>query len=222
MLGMSLSKVLTRAMSTSKTTRMRNSTYPKWTGPSQCPSPVVPNPPIALPLRPPPVNHCPNALPARPPTSPPEGFVHSRHIIPAAFPRTYNESTGKLERGSEPFTKTPRSNAESSEERKERNLGEARQCARARFGATSTTGEGISNQAGLWVAGERWIRADDEPGEGLTLVLSAANGFTKEVSALYQHRSELMIRAGCLLSVGCSLQQPWPKIHSALPTCLVS
>jgi hypothetical protein len=67
--------------------------------------------------------------------------------------------------------------------RKKRNLDEARECVRARFGATPISEGDENSQQGLWVAAERWIRAEtDERGEGLTLVLSAANGFTKEVS----------------------------------------
>jgi hypothetical protein len=67
--------------------------------------------------------------------------------------------------------------------RKKRNLGEARECVNARFGATSITESDMNSQHGLWVAGERWTRKEtEEREEGLTLVLSAANGFTKEVS----------------------------------------
>lgn len=173
---------LVRAMSTASPSS-RNITYPKWTGPSQCSTPVVTRPAIPLSLRPPPTSKCPNTLPPRPPTPSPRNFKSSRHIIPAAFPRTYKESLGDLERGSNPFTKTAITRGEGNEERKKRNLGEAKECVKARFNATATSGA-EKDVSGLWIAGERWIRQDTErkgEGEGLTLVLSAANGFTKEV-----------------------------------------
>jgi hypothetical protein len=88
-----------------------------------------------------------------------------------------------LERESKPFTAQPRKGGESAEERKERNLKEARACVRIRFDAKPLE-EGARDQPGLWLAGERWIRTQNGSGEeGLTLVLSAANGFTKEVRA---------------------------------------
>jgi len=172
---------LFRAMSTTSTALQKTS-YPKWKGPSQCPTPVVAKPAIPLPLRPPPTSKCPNTLPARGLTPSPQGFEVSRHIIPAAFPRTYRESTGTLERGSHPFTKTkiPREKGESKEERGKRNLGEARECVIARFNVTPTEVDEES-ASGLWIAGERWIREGGHEEGGLTLVLSAANGFTKEV-----------------------------------------
>jgi hypothetical protein len=180
---MRIATSLVRVMSTTSTPRIRHSTYPKWTGPSQRPRPVVTNPAQARPLRPPPSPKCPNTLPARPPTTYPEGFQSSRHIIPAAFPRTYRESTGNLKRGSNPFTKSPATGAENKEERNKRNLEEARECVRARFNAQPTNED--DTQPGLWIAGERWIRENSQrDGKGLTLVLSAANGFTKEVRPL--------------------------------------
>jgi hypothetical protein len=170
---------LVRAMSTTSAASSKIS-YPKWKGPSQCPTPVVANPAIPRPLRPPPITKCPNTLPPRPSTPSPQGFSVSRHIIPAACPRTYRESTGTLERGSHPYTKARREQGESKEERGKRNLGEARECVRARFNATPT-GEDEQSGSGLWIAGERWIREEGREEGGLTLVLSAANGFTKEV-----------------------------------------
>ena len=170
---------LVRAMSTARTASSKTS-YPKWKGPSQRSTPVVAKPAIPLPLRPPPTSKCPNSLPVRPATPSPQGFKVSRHIIPASFPRTYRESRGSLERGSHPFTKSPRENGESKEERGKRNLGEARECVIARFNATPTK-EDDQTGSGLWLAGERWIREGGLKEGGLTLVLSAANGFTKEV-----------------------------------------
>jgi hypothetical protein len=166
-------------MSTTSTASSKTS-YPKWKGPSQCPTPVVAKPAIPRRLRPPPITKCPNTLPPRPHTSSPRGFNVSRHIIPAAFPRTYRESIGTLERRSHPYTKSPREQGESKEERGKRNLGEARECVRARFNAIPT-GEDEHGGSGLWIAGERWIRQGGREEGGLTLVLSAANGFTKEV-----------------------------------------
>jgi len=172
---------LVRAMSSITTAPVKTS-YPKWKGPSLCPAPVVAKPAIPLPLRPPPTSKCPNTLPARGPTPSPQGFSSSRHIIPAAFPRTYRESTGTLERSSHPYTKTkiPREKGESKEERGKRNLSEARECVIARFNATPTK-EDDQTGSSLWIAGERWIREGGRKEGGLTLVLSAANGFTKEV-----------------------------------------
>jgi hypothetical protein len=177
---------LVRAMSTTSTAPSKTS-YAKWKGPSQCPTPVVPKPAIARPLRPPPASKCPNTLPTRAPTPSPQGFKSSRHIIPAAFPRTYRESTGTLKRGSHPFTKSPREQGESKEERGKRNLGEARECIMARFNATPTK-EDEQTGSGLWIAGERWIREGGRQEGGLTLVLSAANGFTKEVRLSFHSR----------------------------------
>lgn len=179
---------LVRAMSTTQTAPAKTS-YPKWKGLSQCPAPVVAKPAIPLPLRPPPTSKCPNILPARPATPGPRGFVVSRHIIPAAFPRTYKECTGRLERGSHPFTKSPREQGESKEERGKRNLGEAKECIMARFNATPTK-EDEQTGSGLWIAGERWIREGGRKEGGLTLVLSAANGFTKEVRPSPTHYAQ--------------------------------
>jgi hypothetical protein len=170
---------LVRAMSTTSTAT-RKTSYAKWKGSSQCPTPVVGKPAIPLPLQPPPALKCPNTLPARPATPSPRGFNVSRHIIPAASPRTYRESRGTLERRSHPFTKSPRETGESKEERGKRNLGEAKECIMARFNATPTK-EDDQVGSGLWIAGERWIREGGRKEGGLTLVLSAANGFTKEV-----------------------------------------
>jgi len=179
---------LVKAMSTASNAPSKT-TYPKWKGPSQYPTPVVAKPAIPLPLRPPPMSKCPNTLPARTPTPSPQGFKVSRHIIPAAFPRTYKQSTGKLERGSHPFTKSPREQGESKEERGKRNLGEARECVIARFNATPTKAEEQAG-SGLWIAGERWIREGGRKEGGLTLVLSAANGFTKEVCPSPTHYAQ--------------------------------
>lgn len=177
---MRITFALARAMSTAGS-RSPHTSYPKWLGPSQCPEPVVEKPARPRPLGPSPSAKCPNSLPSRPATASPQGFKSSRHIIPAAFPRTYLQSTGTLERESDPFTQSPRSEEENKEQRKQRNLEEARECVKARFGATITTKDN-DTQSGLWIAGERWIRTEGErDGEGLTLVLSAANGFTKEV-----------------------------------------
>jgi hypothetical protein len=187
-------------------TMARTIACPQYKGASQRPTPVVPKTTFAA-LHPPPNPSCPNRLPDRTPQRPPSGFESSRHIIPAAFPRTFTESTGNLERESKPFTAQPRKGGESAEERKEWNLNEARACVRTRFDATPqipppaeprdrnlspesevslafSIEEGGSDQPGLWLAGERWIRTQNGSGEeGLTLVLSAANGFTKEVRA---------------------------------------
>jgi hypothetical protein len=179
---------LVRAMSTTKTASAKTS-YATWKGPSQCPTPVVAKLAIPLPLRPPPALKCPNTLPPRPPTPSPQGFKSSRHIIPAAFPRTYKQSIGTLERGSHPFTKSPRETGESKEERGKRNLGEAKECIMAKFNATPTK-EDDQAASGLWIAGERWIREGGRKEGGLTLVLSAANGFTKEVRPSPTHYAQ--------------------------------
>lgn len=169
-------RLVFRAMSTNS----KRSSYPQWSGPSQRPSPVAPKRAIPRLLQPPSTN-CPNTLPARKPISLPEGFLSSRHIIPAAFPRSFAESTGDLSRASTPFTAKPGVPGESSEARKKRNLGEAKACVRARLDASPSSLTG----AQLWLAGERWVRKQGSESQGgLTLVVSAANGFTKEVRAL--------------------------------------
>lgn len=86
-----------------------------------------------------------------------------------------------------PFSTTQPDRGENKEQRQLRNLDEARRCIKRRF----ETEEQVLPHEGepqLWLAGECWSRNDrdgSENGEeGLTLVVSAANGFTKEVSLL--------------------------------------
>lgn len=171
-------QVLKRTMSTQTAPKG----YSHWIGPSQCPTPVAPRSRIP-PLLPPKATTCPNPLPDRPdPPSLPPGFKRSRHIVPAAYPRSFVESTGELDRGSTPFTKTAPRLGESSDQRKSRNLGEARECVRQRFEATPQADDGAAEPQ-LWLAGECWRRTSpDQNQAGMTLVVSAANGFTKEVS----------------------------------------
>lgn len=176
--GMQWPKILCRAMST----KPARSSYPRWSGASQRPTPFIPKTDEGItPLSPPPSSTCSNPLPSRKPIPSPQGWASSRHIIPAAYPRTLAESTGTLERSSSPYTAAPGAAGpgESSDERKKRNLGEAKACVRARLDATPTLGNEGSN---LWLAGERWTRKEGDSGSGLTLVVSAANGFTKEVA----------------------------------------
>lgn len=115
--------------------------------------------------------------------------------MPAAYPRSLKESTGTLHRSSHPFTPARSSSSEqahtgageSSDDRKKRQLAEAKECIRQNLHATRQT----SPKAGepqLWLAAESWTRTraksktDASEGDGVTLVVSAANGFTKEVS----------------------------------------
>jgi hypothetical protein len=174
--------LLLRAMSTKTNTGQARSTYPRWAGASQRPTPFAPKRDTP-PLLPPPQRRCPNHLPIREMVPPPDGYSSSRHIIPAAYPRVFKESTGGLSRSSAPYTAHPARKGETPDERKKRNLDEAKACVRARLDASPSEDEGGM----LWVAGERWIRdrkEGQEGGEGLTLVVSAANGFTKEVSSI--------------------------------------
>ena len=67
-----------------------------------------------------------------------------------------------------------------------RNEGEARAMLRMRY--DSAPGEMMGNESGLWMAAERWCRDspaeahDAEPAaEGVTLVITHANGLHKEV-----------------------------------------
>jgi hypothetical protein len=169
-------RLVFRAMST----KFKRSSYPRWSESSQRPSPVAPKRAIPRLLQPPSTN-CPNTLPTRKPISLPRGFISSRHISPAAYPRSFAESTGDLSRASTPFTAKPGGPGESSEARKKRNLGEAKACVRARLDASPSSLKGGQ----LWLAGERWVRKEGSEGKGgLTLVVSAANGFTKEVRPL--------------------------------------
>ena len=160
--------------------------YPKWNGPSQAPSPVAP-PREIPPLLPPSSTTCPNPLPSRPdPSPPPAGWDRSRHIIPAAYPRSFVQSTGTLERSSSPFSTTKPRAGESKDERIRRNLQEAKACIQGKFKATPHTGA-YEGEKQLWLAGECWRKSatasvSRKEKEGLTLVVSAANGFTKEVS----------------------------------------
>ena len=162
-------------------------TYPEWIAPSQCPTPVVLEPTIALPFREPPSNVGPNLLPSRSHIAPPPGFVSSRHIVPAAYPRTFRESTGNLHRGSNPFTAGLPVVNETAAQRKKRMLEEAKVALNMRSSATPTS-HNDDPQPGQWIAGERWRRIDRDKkeGEGLTLVLSTGTGFAKEVSTDYR------------------------------------
>lgn len=103
--------------------------------------------------------------------------------MPAAYPRSFGQSTGDLHRYSTPYTRSPLVADESSDQRKARNMDEARECVRRRFEAKPIEINKETDEPQLWLAGECWRR---KPGtkraDGLTLVVSAANGFTKEVS----------------------------------------
>lgn len=159
-------------------------TYPPWHRPSQAPTPVAPRFTPTPILHPPPsVAQSPRSLPGRPPLPPPpRGYRSTRHIIPAAWPRQYKEITGNLDRSSRPFTLAPIPRDETKDQRKARNLGEAKESIRQRFSATEWTEEEIrAGKPGmLYIGAEVWKR-DGADGKGLVLVMAHANGFTKEV-----------------------------------------
>lgn len=156
-----------------------------------------------VPLRPPPPS-TPPPLPTRPPLAAPDGWIRTEHALPAAYPRTFVESTGSLVRESAPFALSSSSSTgstgvlggqgtiraeqeESKEDKKRRIMQEVKGAILQRLNATETyEGDG---QPGLWIAVERWARSlgktgsssGQMEGEGVTLVLTHANGFTKEV-----------------------------------------
>lgn len=71
---------------------------------------------------------------------------------------------------------------ESKTERKERIAKEVDVAAKKRINATLASDEQV--QPGLWIAAERWQREAQSSStgkNGVTLVLTHANGFTKEV-----------------------------------------
>ena len=82
-----------------------------------------------------------------------------------------------MNRESRPFQTRPPKEKETAEERRARALEESEVSLRIRYAAAEEEGR----PAGLWMAGERWRRVGGEE-EGLTLVFTHANGFTKEVS----------------------------------------
>lgn len=137
--------------------------------------PLVPPPP-RLPYRAPPGP--PPALPDRPDLSPPPGWTRTSHAVPAAFPRRFGSSFGTLSRESRPQTTNPPKEGESKEERLARNEGEAREILISRYDAKRSEGD---EEKGLWMAAERWVRTDKDMREGVTLVITHANGFHKEV-----------------------------------------
>lgn len=81
---------------------------------------------------------------------------------------------------------------ESKEERIARNEGEARTMLRMRY--DSAPGKVDGQERGLWMAAERWCRLHGREGsddsetrcEGVTLVITHANGLHKEVSPYAQ------------------------------------
>ena len=125
----------------------------------------------------------PPALPSRPYYPPPKGWDKESKVLPAAYPRTYDASTGSLERESM-STKYTGEGEESKEERTTRLGKAALEFIANKFKAMEA---GHSpGQKGLWLACERWTRKEKKEGvQGVTLVVAHANGFTKEVSWVF-------------------------------------
>lgn len=146
--------------------------------------PVVPPPPYIPYTSPPTSSLPPPRLPDRPPIADvPAGWTRTSHIVPAAYPRRFNDSFGSLRRESKPFQLEPPKQGETKEERLARNEGEARECLRQRFDARGFENGAAGKGEGLFMAGERWRRDGASEGvEGVTLVVTHANGFHKEVS----------------------------------------
>lgn len=166
-------------------------TYPKPTSIPSRPNPTVPPPPL-LPYLDPPFKRSIPPLPKRKSVSAPEGWNRIEHIIPAAYPRRFQDCFGTYSRESKPFEVESPKEGETKEERMARNEGEARETVRRRFDALEwkSPGEG---EDGLLIAAERWVRLKEPKSadEGVTLVLTHANGFTKEVSTLHDSRPEI-------------------------------
>lgn len=152
--------------------------YPRPSKPIELPVPFCPPAPF-LPLRSPPKSD-PPPLPSRPPITALSGWKRSEHALPAAYPRAFVETSGKLDRESEPHTQGSIPKDESKEARTQRATEELKRVTTARYYATRTQ-EGDVERPGLWIAAERWQREQEGKGEGLVLVCTHANGFHKEV-----------------------------------------
>lgn len=158
--------------------------YPKPTTPSPFPYPLIAPPPYIPYRSAPPPTSLPR-LPSRLSLPPlPPGWSRTTHIVPAAYPRQFAESSGTLVRESKPYQLEPPKQDETREERLARNEGEARECLRGRYDATRAQGD----EEGLYMAAERWVR-DGSKGEGVMLVVTHANGFTKEVRSSILYKS---------------------------------
>lgn len=154
---------------------------PPHVGPSLAPSPVVPWHPL-LPLSPPPATaaRAPPA-PSRPPVSPPPGFVRSIHASPGAWPRSFAESRGNLDRYSHPYTDGPPAEdkaARAAQLKKAKGVcGEMPKKAHEWEAAQALADPQPPHP--LWLAVERWRREVPVEG-GVTLLCMHANGMAKE------------------------------------------
>lgn len=152
--------------------------YARWAKPTNAQSPVVEYKPL-LALRRPPAS-TPPAYPPRPElASPiPKGYTRSLHAAPAAWPRQLR-CNGTNSRESHPYGEA---NSGSKDERKARLLQVKNTCVDTRAAAVEwDIDEAASGgQPALWLAAERWRRDTQDP-NGVTLVLSHANGLPKEV-----------------------------------------
>jgi hypothetical protein len=146
----------------------------------------TPSAKMFLPPLPPP-EAAPPTFPVRPPLPVPPGYQRTQHVLPASDYRRYETSYGTLSRESRPFEDTPsRSNA-SKEERQEhvvRGLQKMWDMVRSAKKAVEPP------ETCFWVSLERWVRKErsqakgkgkEEP-QGVTLVVTHANGMNKEVS----------------------------------------
>lgn len=156
-------------------TKGRITSYARPTSIIQRPIPVAPTPPFPA-LRAPPDFKKPEP-PYRPHVDSIEGWERTDHVLHAAYPRTFLESTGDLYRESEPY------GVEGENETKEQRLERVENSVKVavdmrrrakRVGAGDDT-------PGLYIAAERWKREGGSD-EGLVLVITHANGFNKEVS----------------------------------------
>ena len=157
--------------------------YPRPTSSSPFPSPAVAPEPF-IPLQPPP-SATPPSLPRRPSLPPlPVGWKRTQHALHAAYPRTFEASTGTLSRECNPFDANPLE-GETKDDRKERAEKAGRTVLKRRVaaGTSARADDGAKDQHGLWIAAEKWQRTNTEGDDGLTLVMTHANGFTKEVSS---------------------------------------
>ncbi|EJT46544.1 hypothetical protein A1Q1_04839 [Trichosporon asahii var. asahii CBS 2479] len=154
-------------------------TYPPFHGPSIAPSPCVPPKELLPLLRPPPSTPPPHPL--RPEIDPlPASYTRSLHAAPAAWPKHLRESKGEYSRDSTPFGPPAAAN-EGKEERAKRIVAGKDECIKLREQAKEWDIE--EAKAGghppQWLAVERWKR-NDPHSDGITLVLTHANGLPKE------------------------------------------
>jgi hypothetical protein len=129
----------------------------------------------------PPVEDYP-ALPDRPDAVSIPGFAYTRHVAPAAYPRSIQHGVGKLRRESEPYGNVQSHVGGSKEEKKAAISRAITTSSRYNRQATPMSEDEKAWGLPLYIAVDRWTRVQPVRG-GRSLVITHANGFNKEVGA---------------------------------------